>query len=180
MLDGGIEDGGEDSELEDEVKAGVGKGEMTAVGAVQTDGGQSFTGGSQAIRQQIDAIQGPGFHAQTEHFQEHAPGAAANLEDTLTLQGIEIMGAQQIGKRPLALLNGKLVLSTSNLEEACLELLDLAHADHFELITMFYGEDLARTEVNRIVDSIRAAYPEQEIEVQEGCQPHYHFIIAIE
>ena len=36
------------------------------------------------------------------------------------------------------------------------------------------------TETNRIVDVIRAAYPAQEIELQDGGQPHYQFIISIE
>ena len=61
-----------------------------------------------------------------------------------------------------------------------LGLLDKAHADHFELITLFYGADLPKNEANRIADILRRTYPEQEIEVQEGGQPHYQFILAIE
>ena len=60
------------------------------------------------------------------------------------------------------------------------DFLEKAHADHYELITLFYGAALERQEVNRIADVIRQSYPEQEIEVQEGGQPHYFFIIAVE
>jgi DAK2 domain fusion protein YloV len=101
-------------------------------------------------------------------------------EITIATRSVEIDGVQVEEGQVIALLNGKLVLSTSSLEEACLGLLAKAHADHFELITLFYGEDIPKTEVNRITDSIRSAFPEQDIEVQEGCQPHYHFIISIE
>ena len=59
-------------------------------------------------------------------------------------------------------------------------LLEKANAANYELITLFYGADLPKPEVNRIADLIRSAYPELEIEVQEGGQPHYHFIISIE
>jgi dihydroxyacetone kinase-like predicted kinase len=45
---------------------------------------------------------------------------------------------------------------------------------------MFYGEDLSSTEANRIADAVRAAYPGQEIELQDGGQPHYQFIISVE
>jgi dihydroxyacetone kinase-like predicted kinase len=45
---------------------------------------------------------------------------------------------------------------------------------------LFYGADMPRKEVFRIEDRIRAVFPEQEIEIQEGCQPHYQLIIAIE
>jgi DAK2 domain fusion protein YloV len=101
-------------------------------------------------------------------------------EITTATRSVEIDGVEVQEGQIIALHNGKLVLSAANLEEACLGLLKKAHADHFELITLFYGADVSKKEAFRISDIIRSAYPEQEIEVQEGCQPHYHFIIAIE
>jgi DAK2 domain fusion protein YloV len=80
----------------------------------------------------------------------------------------------------IALHNGKLVFSANNLEDACLGFLEKAKAQDYELITLYYGIDTQKPEVNRIADVIRAAYPDQEIEVQEGGQPHYQFIISIE
>jgi dihydroxyacetone kinase-like predicted kinase len=59
-------------------------------------------------------------------------------------------------------------------------MLEKANAANFELITMFYGEETKHTEANRIADLIREKYPNQEIEVQEGGQPHYQFIFSIE
>ena len=59
-------------------------------------------------------------------------------------------------------------------------LLEIAHAEYFELVTLFYGEDTSHTDVIRITDAIRSAYPELEVEVQEGGQPHYQFIVSIE
>ena len=101
-------------------------------------------------------------------------------EITIATRSVEIDGVEVEEGEIIALHNGRLVLSTNNLEDACLGLLTHAHADHFELITLFYGEDVRKAEVVRIADSIRSSFPEQEVEVQEGCQPHYHFIIAIE
>jgi hypothetical protein len=49
-----------------------------------------------------------------------------------------------------------------------------------ERITLFYGDNISKNEVNAIVDQIRAAYPAHEIELHEGGQPHYQFIISIE
>jgi dihydroxyacetone kinase-like predicted kinase len=80
----------------------------------------------------------------------------------------------------IALVNGKLAISVASVEEACLGALAHAHADDYELITLFHGEGLPTKETNRIVDVIRAAYPAQEIELQDGGQPHYQFIISIE
>lgn len=101
-------------------------------------------------------------------------------EITIATRNVEIDGVEVQEGQIIALLNGKLVLSTSDLDSACLGLLEKAHADHFELITMFYGNNIAKPEVFRIADLVRAQYPKQEVEIQEGCQPHYQFIIAIE
>ncbi len=94
---------------------------------------------------------------------------------TVEIDGVEVEEGQFIG-----LLNGKLALSGSDLQGVCLGLLEKAHADHFEIITLFSGANVTKPEVVRISDAIRRAYPELEVEVQEGCQPHYHFILSIE
>jgi len=101
-------------------------------------------------------------------------------EITIATRSVEIDGVQVEEGEIIGLLDGKLVVSAKNVEDACIGLLKNAHADQFELITLFYGANLLKTEVGRIVDQIRILFPQQEVEVQEGCQPHYPFIIAIE
>jgi DAK2 domain fusion protein YloV len=101
-------------------------------------------------------------------------------EITVATRNVEIDGVEVEEGQIIALLNGKLVLSSHNLEQASLGLLEKAHADHFEIITIFYGNNISKSEVYRIADLIRAKYPKQDVEIQEGCQPHYQFIIAIE
>ena len=101
-------------------------------------------------------------------------------EITTATRSVEIDGVQVEEGQVIALHNGKLVYSSPNLEDACLGFLKSAHADHFELITLYYGDTLKRGEVDQIGDKIRKHYPQQDVEVQEGCQPNYHFIISIE
>ena len=94
---------------------------------------------------------------------------------TVELNGINVQEGQVI-----ALLNGKLVMSASTLPEALLGLLEKANTADRERITLFYGANMTRQEVNQIVDLIRSTYPSHEIELHEGGQPHYQFIISIE
>ena len=101
-------------------------------------------------------------------------------EITTATRSVEIDGVKVQEGQIIALLNGKLVVASNNLKDATLDFLAKAHADHFELITLFYGIDVPRQEVNQIADHIRKNYPGQDIEVQDGGQPHYHFIISIE
>jgi DAK2 domain fusion protein YloV len=101
-------------------------------------------------------------------------------EVTVATRSVEINGVNVEAGQVIALLNGNLVEAASNLDEACLGLLEKANTADRERITLFYGENISRNEVNRIEDRIRAAYPSHEIELHEGGQPHYQFIISIE
>lgn len=101
-------------------------------------------------------------------------------EITTATRSVEIDGVNVTEGQIISLLNGKLVMASDNLKNATLGLLKKAHADHFELITLFYGSDVPRMDVDAIVDTIRKKFPQQEIEVQDGGQPHYQFIISIE
>ena len=101
-------------------------------------------------------------------------------EITTATRSVEIDGVETQEGQVIALHNGKLVLATDSLEQACLGFLEIAHASHFELITLFYGAAVTKQEVNHIADIIRRKYPEQEVEIQEGGQPYYQFIISIE
>ena len=101
-------------------------------------------------------------------------------EVTVATRSVEIDGVNVQEGQVIALLDGKLVCSAKSVEESCMCLLEKAKADEHELITLFFGEDLSLTEANRISDKVREAYPGQEIEVQDGGQPHYQFIISVE
>jgi DAK2 domain fusion protein YloV len=101
-------------------------------------------------------------------------------EISTATRSVEIDGVNVKEGQIISLLNGKLVLASDNLKDATLGLLKKAHADHFELITLFYGAEVSRMEVDVIADSIRKKFPKQEIEVQDGGQPQDQFIISIE
>jgi DAK2 domain fusion protein YloV len=101
-------------------------------------------------------------------------------EITIATRTVEIDGVNVNEGQYISLLNGKLLMSAGNLKDATLGFLDKVNAKEYELITLFYGKDVSRREVDSIADAIRKIYPKQEIEVQDGGQPHYHFIISIE
>jgi dihydroxyacetone kinase-like predicted kinase len=101
-------------------------------------------------------------------------------EITIATRSVEIDGVNVREGQVIALLDGKLVVSAGSVEQGCLGLLEKAGAGEHELVTLFYGQDMPHAEANRIADVIRGKYPELEIEVQEGGQPHYQFIISVE
>lgn len=101
-------------------------------------------------------------------------------EITIATRTVEIDGVNVESGQVIALLDGKLVLSAASIEEAVMGFLEKADASSHELITFYYGEDLNRNEANRIADVAREKYASQEIEVQDGGQPHYPFLISVE
>ena len=109
--------------------------------------------------------------------------AMANVktgEITIATRTVEIDGVNVKDGQVIALLDGKLVVSAESVEQGVMELLEKANAAEHELITFFYGEGMPHSEANRIADVVREKYKSHEIEVQEGGQPHYQFIISIE
>lgn len=101
-------------------------------------------------------------------------------EITVATRTVEIDDVQVEKGQVIALHNGKLVTSTTSIETACEELFIAAETSNYERITLFYGEDMKQSQMNNLVDKIRSIYPDHEIEVHEGGQPHYQLIIAIE
>ncbi len=109
-----------------------------------------------------------------------AAGAVKTGEVTIATRTVEIDGVSVKDGQVIALLDGKLVVSAESVEQGVMELLAKAGAEEHELITLFYGEGMQHAEANRIKDVISGKYSNLEIEVQEGGQPHYQFIISIE
>jgi DAK2 domain fusion protein YloV len=101
-------------------------------------------------------------------------------EITMATRSVEIDGVHCNDGQVIALLDGKLVAASDTVEEGVLRFLQKADASEHELITLFYGEDMPHAEANLIADVVREKYPNLEVEVQEGGQPHYQFIVSVE
>jgi DAK2 domain fusion protein YloV len=109
-----------------------------------------------------------------------ALGNVTTGEITVATRSVEIDGVKVENGQVIALLDGKLVASAGSVEEGCLAFLEKANANEHELVTLFYGENITHAEANRIADAIKNKYSNLEVEVQEGGQPHYQFIISVE
>ncbi len=101
-------------------------------------------------------------------------------EITIATRTVEIDGVSVKDGQVIALLDGKLSLASESVEQGVMDLLAKANAEEAEIVSMFYGENMTHAEANRIADLIREKYSNLNIEVQEGGQPHYQFIISIE
>jgi hypothetical protein len=101
-------------------------------------------------------------------------------EITTAVREVEIDGIGVKEGEIISLHNGKLVGSNKTLKEGCITFLETAKADDFELITMFYGQNITQEDAESMAEFIQEKYPDQIIELQYGGQPHYQFILSIE
>ena len=101
-------------------------------------------------------------------------------EITTATRDVEIDAVKVKVGQTIGLHNDELVIAAEDVEKACLKLLKQMKAEDYEAITLFYGEDLHSEQATAIAASIRKAYPKKEVDVHEGGQPFYQFILSVE
>ena len=101
-------------------------------------------------------------------------------EITTATRSIEINGVNVKKGEVISLLNGKLVHSSRSIYKACSELLKIAKTEDREHITIFYGNNVESEMVEKFAQQIESEYPDHELEIHSGGQPHYQFILSIE
>lgn len=119
-------------------------------------------------------------------LEANAQAMSAALEDIVSgeltvatrdarIDGIEVSQGQVIG-----LIDGRLAVSGDNLETTLMNLLETAGADDSELLTLYSGRDLTPQTANQHADAVRRRWPQLDVELVEGGQPHYDFILSLE
>ncbi len=89
--------------------------------------------------------------------------------------GISVQSGDIIG-----LLNDELTATGPDSADVVKSLLGQMRAANLEIITLYYGQPIAAGEAEGLHAELRALYPDQEIELVNGGQPYYHYIISAE
>jgi dihydroxyacetone kinase-like predicted kinase len=101
-------------------------------------------------------------------------------EITWATRSVELDGVKVKAGDIIGLVDDRLVAAASSVEEVVWRMMEeMALADR-EILTLYYGNGVKAEQANGLADEIRERYPDQEIEVIEGSQPHYHYIISAE
>ena len=80
----------------------------------------------------------------------------------------------------LALLDGALIGSYTNIKTLFKELSWAFDDYHPEFITVYYGEDVTEAEANAAAETITGNFPDTEVSVVAGGQPVYYYMISVE
>jgi len=91
------------------------------------------------------------------------------------VNGLDIKEGDIIG-----IINGKISLQGLTVETVVLQLLEKMQTQDYELVTLFYGADITENEALQIKGKIMGQYPDSEVEMHYGGQPHYSYLLSIE
>lgn len=96
------------------------------------------------------------------------------VRDT-SIDGIEIRKDDY-----MALAEGKIILSTPEMMDAAKKVLEGLMDEDSEIITIIYGEDATAEQADELQNFIEENYPDAEVEIVEGKQSLYPFILSVE
>ena len=102
------------------------------------------------------------------------------LELTMATRTVEIDGVNVRQGQIIGLMEGVLKAAGEDLAETFNELLGNASIEQFELITIYYGADLTPDQARAVADRVKGKYPDLELELVDGGQPHYQIIASLE
>ena len=96
------------------------------------------------------------------------------VRDT-TIDGQEIKKDNYMG-----IVDGSIKVTDPDRKQATLEMVKAMLDDDSEVITIIYGADADQTEAQAIADEIQSWDEDYEIEIHEGDQPVYPYLISVE
>jgi DAK2 domain fusion protein YloV len=80
----------------------------------------------------------------------------------------------------IGLINEKLEFAGSDYADVVNKALRKLGPDSYELVTVYRGEGASQDDLASLQSAIQSSYPGLEVEVQEGGQQHYPFILSVE
>ena len=102
------------------------------------------------------------------------------IEITRAVRGAHLNGLNIKKKQAIGLLDGELLVAGKSPLDILTKMLAKLDLTNTEIITIYYGVDTEAAEAEEVNASIREQYPRLQIEVIQGGQPYYNYIVSIE
>ena len=109
-----------------------------------------------------------------------AKSAVKSIEITRAIRSTQIGGFNIKKKQAIGFLDGELVATGDNTNDVLIQVLAKLNLDEAEVITIYHGADTEPAEAEQVSVVIREQHPQLQIEVVQGGQPHYHYIVSVE
>ena len=96
------------------------------------------------------------------------------VRDT-TIDGLEIHENDILG-----MVDGKILVSTPDMDQALLDTFDKMIDEDSEIVMIYVGEEGNKEQAQAIADKLEAAHEDIEVEIFQGDQPVYPYIFSVE
>ncbi len=113
-------------------------------------------------------------------FMERAASQVQTIEVTNAVRSVRINGLKVDKGQFIGLLNGELVEAGNDLQQVTEAVLERIDMSRYEIITIYWGDEVTEQEADELGAWVTARYPDKEVELVEGRQPHYQYIISAE
>jgi dihydroxyacetone kinase-like predicted kinase len=111
---------------------------------------------------------------------ERAASQVQTIEVTHAVRTVQIKGLQVHEGQSIAFLNGELVEAGDALEKVTEAVFQRIDMGRYEIITIYWGDSVIQEQANQLRAWVTESYPDKEVELVEGKQPHYQYIISAE
>lgn len=101
-------------------------------------------------------------------------------EITTAVRSVHIGGVHVREGDFIGLINGNLTVAGQNMQQVIADTLQRMKLENYEVVTLYYGEDVPAEEAQETIQRIKQQYSHLEIEVVNGGQPYYAYIISAE
>lgn len=118
--------------------------------------------------------------ATNARIMDEAAQIIKTIEITTAVRSVQLNGISVREGEVIGLIDGKLKVKGEEMDEIVRQALEQMDAQEYEIITIYYGETVTHEQAEALAGQIMDLYPEQEIEVIDGGQPHYHYILSVE
>jgi uncharacterized protein len=102
------------------------------------------------------------------------------IEITRAVRPVQVNSLKIKKKQTIGLLDDELLAAGTSPEDVLHKILAKVQLRKSEIVTVYYGQEVNQTEAEKVSESIRQKYPQLQVEVVRGGQPHYPFIVSIE
>ncbi len=138
---------------------------------------------SKTIPQGITAAIMFNVDAEPEENLQEMKSALKNVKSgsvTFAIRDTEIDGVNIVKDDFIGILDKEIVTCKHSKIEATLELLEKMVDEDSAVITLLYGEDVKEKDLKEISKVIETKYPDVDLDVRNGGQPVYSFLIGVE
>ena len=101
-------------------------------------------------------------------------------ELTYSIRDTEIGGVKIASGDFMGIANGEIIVSTKNQKDALEEMLKALIDEESQIVTFFCGNDAPADQVDALEEICTSINPDVEVEIIEGKQDIYSFIVAVE